>query len=163
MRNTTLFCTLAAAAAAALAAGTAAAGTVEVKFTEPTKFADVGRSSFSRDQHLKTLRMHFESLARKLPPAQKLAIEVTDIDLAGEERWVRGQPDVRVLTGRADWPVVSVKYRLSEGSRTLKSGEERIADMAYLQSSLGVMKDQELAHERRMIDRWFAEKIAAAH
>lgn len=160
MRHTTSLSTLLCALAAA---GTAAAGIVEVKFTEPTKFADIGRSSFNRDQHLKTLNAHFESLAKKLPAAQKLAIEVTDVDLAGEERWVRGQPDLRVLTGRADWPVITVKYSLSEGARTLKAGEERIVDMAYLQGSLGMLKDQDLAYERRMIDRWFVEKIAAAH
>lgn len=163
MRHTTTVNTILCALAAALAAGTAAAGTVEVKFTEPTKFGDIGRSSFTRDQNLKTLRAHFESLGKKLPAAQKLAIEVTDVDLAGEERWLHGQPDVRVLKGRADWPAITLKYSLSEGQRTLKTGDERIADMSYLQNSLGMLKDQELAYERRMIDRWFAEKIAAAH
>jgi Protein of unknown function (DUF3016) len=151
-------------AAALLAAGAAAgnAGTVEVKFIEPAKFTDIGRSSFNQKQHLDTLRAHFESLGRKLPASQKLAIEVTDVDLAGEERWVRGDPDVRVLRGRADWPRVTLRFTLSDGARTLQQGEATIADMNYQQSSLGILKDQSLPYERRMISRWFSEKIVAA-
>lgn len=161
MRKTTLI--VAALFAATASVGTAAtAGTVEVKFIEPAKYADIGRSSFNQKQHLDTLRAHFESLGKKLPGAQKLAIEITDVDLAGEERWIRNDPDVRVLRGRADWPRITLRYTLSDGARTLQQGEATIADMNYLQSSLGMLKDQALAYERRMISRWFSEKIVAA-
>jgi hypothetical protein len=156
---------LASSAAALYAASAlslpAQAGTIEVKFTEPKRFSDIGRSHTDQEQTLATLRAHFESYAQALPANQTLSVEVTDVDLAGEQEFMRARSDLRVLRGRADWPRISMKYTLSEGGRTLKQGEEHLSDMAYQQHGLLSRVNDELPYERRMLDRWFDERLGA--
>lgn len=152
---------ISAALAVAAATGPAVAGSVEVKFTEPTKFADIGRSSSDQEQALAALRGHFESLGKRLPASHKLSVEVTDVDLAGEPEWARARPDLRVLRGRADWPRIALRYSLSDGSRTLRQGDQQVLDMGYLQTTSGRSSAEPLFYERRMIERWFTETIAA--
>lgn len=149
-----------AATAAALWAGAAQAASVEVRYLEPDNFADLGRSSWDRERAMKSLTAHLQKLGQTLPDGQTLRLEVTDIDLAGEIRpW--GWHELRVLRGQADWPQISLRYTLLQGERTLKSGEARLADLAYMQTLSGRDRPgEELAVERRMMRRWFADTFA---
>ena len=148
----------AAALAATLLAGAAhAAATVEVRYVEPDNFADIGRSSWDRERTLNALTEHLQKLGRALPDGQTLRLDVTDIDLAGDIRpW--GWQEARVLRGQADWPQIKLRYTLTEGERTLSSGEARLSDLAYMQTLSGRDRPGEtLAVEKRMVRRWFAE------
>ena len=91
-----------AAALLLAAAGAASAGGVSVKYQDPDKFSDVPFWEQDRDQVLKELTTHVESLARQLPANQQLSITVTDIDLAGRvEPRRRSLHDLRILRGGA--------------------------------------------------------------
>lgn len=143
---------------ASLIAGNAhAAAGVEVRYVEPDKFADIGRSSWDRERVLKTLTAYFQKLGETLPDSQTLRLDITDIDLAGEIRpW--GSSELRVLRGQADWPQIKLRYVLQEGERTLKSGEARLSDLSYMQALNGPDRaGDELAVEKRMLRRWFAD------
>jgi hypothetical protein len=140
----------------------AQAGTVDVSFIEPANFSDAGRSSWNVEHTTKSLAEVFQAYGKKLPDGQALKFEVTDVDLAGEMRPSRRGDDIRVLRGRADWPRVDLRYTLTENGRVLRSGEAKIADMAYLQHSLRGNSSEALAYERRMLDRWFAETFVTA-
>jgi len=139
--------------------GAAAAGPVDVKMVQPERFADVGWRLADRERNLELIRQHFESLGARLPAGQALAVEILDIDLAGEElpgphpaeRW-------RVLTGRADWPRMRLRYTLSVPGQPARSMEEWLADLAYLQR-VPRAGDHPLPYEARMIDEWFAQRI----
>lgn len=149
------------AAATALSGGPAqAAATVDVRYVEPDNFADIGRSSWDRERTLKALTAHLHKLGSALPDGQTLRLDVTDVDLAGDIRpW--GTHELRVLRGQADWPQISLRYTLLEGERTLKSGEVRLSDLAYMQALNGRDRPgEELAVEKRMMRRWFAETFA---
>ncbi len=154
-----------AAALLATAAGATpaahAAGKVVVNYQQPEQFADIGRSSWDRERTLKTLSGHFEALAARLPEGQTLRIEVTEVDLAGEIRpW--GWHELRVMRGSVDWPTVGLRYTLQEGERTLKSGEERLSDMNYLNTLQARDRPEtEMAHERRLLRRWFEATFTA--
>ena len=154
------FVTLTLACAAALPAWS---GEVEVKFIDPDKFADAGRSNRDRERTLQTLGDYLQTLGRELPVGQTLRVEVRDIDLAGNIEpfgWYRSD-EVRVLRGRADWPHVYLSYSLQAEGRTLKSGEAQLADLSYMYSLRG--RDRavgELAYEKRMVRRWFDETFA---
>ncbi len=143
-------------------AGAAQAGTVDVSFIEPTKFADAGRSSYNTEQTTKSLAEVFQAWSKKLPQGQALKIEVTDVDLAGEMRFTGRGDDIRVLRGRADWPRLELRYSLSESGQVIKSGEAKIADMAYLQHTLAGRYREAYGYEQRMLDRWFAETFMPA-
>ena len=146
-----------AAAAMLLASSAAAAASVEVRYVEPDNFADIGRGTFDRERTMNALTAHLQKLGQTLPDGQTLRLDVTDIDLAGEIRpW--GWHELRVLRGQADWPRISLRYTLLEGERTLKSGEVRLSDLAYMQTLHGRDRPgEELAVEKRMVRRWFAE------
>jgi hypothetical protein len=148
---------------ATLASAAATAGTVEVRFIEPDKFADARDGVHSREDVLKTLEERLNQLGgKKLPPSQTLQIEVLDIDLAGDAFPRVALRDTRVLRGRADWPRMHLRYTLREGDKVIKSGEDRIADMNYLTGTLRVNQDAPFPYEKRMLDNWFDERIVAA-
>ena len=137
-----------------------AAGTVEVTYVEPEKFSDIGFGTVDRDITLRQVTALLQEFATKLPDGQTLKLEITNINLAGEIRHGHGR-DVRVLRGMADWPEVSLRYTLQEGSRTIKSGDAKIYDMAYQQSSTSLNTvGTNLPYERRMLREWFAKTFA---
>ena len=154
---------LAGLAAAALLAALApapavAAGRVEVSFVEPEQFADVGWGSIDRERNLQVLEQHFQGLARRLPDAQTLRVEVLDVDLAGEPR-PGAIHDWRILRGGADWPRITLRYVLDEGGRVLASGEERVSDMNYLFGRSPGSEYGPLPYERRLIEHWFQQRL----
>lgn len=142
----------------------AQAGEVEVKFIEPDKFSDAGRSSVDRERTLKSLGDYLQALGRELPAGQTLRLEVTDLDLAGniEPFGWRRMDDVRVLRGGADWPHLNLRYTLQAEGRTLKAGDAHLSDLSYMYALRGRDLGQgDLAYEKRMVRRWFDETFAA--
>jgi len=137
-----------------------ATGTVDVNYVEPQKFADIGHGSYDRERTLKSLTSYLQDLSRRLPDGQTLRLDITDVDLAGEI-YPLSRGDVRVMRGMADWPVITLRYTLLEGGRTLKQGQARIADMNYL-GTLNTDGRGELSHERHMLRKWFDETITTA-
>src|SRR5689334_15498727 len=113
-------------------AGAASAG-VTVKYEDPDNFQDMPRWEKDRDQILKDLSAHFAKLGQKLPPGQDLNIVVKDIDLAGRE-WPsrRRIEDIRILRGGADWPTMHLTYTLEQNGQVIKSGDEHVSNMMYL-------------------------------
>ena len=132
-----------------------AAGSAEVRFVEPERFSDAGRSAYDRERALASLAAHLQELARRLPDGQRLKIEVLDVGLAGEQELRRGH-DVRILRGAADSPHIHLRWTLEQGGGTLKSGQERLGDLGYLLGRIGVASgDGDLPYEKRMLTQWF--------
>jgi hypothetical protein len=143
-----------------LGAAQAQAG-AHVTFVEPEKYSDLPWSSVDRANVLQELRHHFDQLAAKLPAGQELNVDVTDIDLAGETRMnrMRGQ-DIRILNGRADWPRMALRYNITQDGKVIKSGEDHISDMGYMQHSVHRGNDDALRYEKDMLDQWFRDRVA---
>lgn len=135
-----------------------AAGQVEVSFKPVDQLSDVGRG-IDRERHVKALADHFRSLGRQLPDGQVLKVEVLDVNMAGELRPFRRTDEVRVMRGGADWPSMDLRWSLDSGGRTLKSGQDRLLDMAYQSHALRGGDTSPVAYEVRMIDRWFGEQV----
>ena len=143
-------------AALALAAGSSAWAGVQVTFDNPDDYSDVPFSSRDREQVLAGLENHFTWLGKSLPPGQDLRIEITDVDLAGREDPARrGAFDVRVMTGRADWPRLRLRYTLEQHGKVIASGNAYLSDMSYLQHINRYSRSDALRYEKRMIDDWF--------
>lgn len=146
----------------AMASGSASAGVAKVTFVEPEKFSDVPFAHWDRERVLVELRSHFDKLAKRLPADQQLNVEVTDLDLAGQT-WptsFRGQ-DIRIMTGGADWPHMTLRYTITQGAQVIKSGEEDLSDMGYQQHMSRHGGSDVLYYEKRMIDQWFKNRVAA--
>jgi hypothetical protein len=125
------------------------------------KFADIGTTPSERQDNLRALERHFEALAKRyVPVEQDLIIEVTDVDLAGEQHLSFRHPDLRVVR-RIDWPRMSLRYTLKAGEKIVAQGEERLSDMGF-DSRIGAnySSSESLSYERRMMEDWFKTKFA---
>lgn len=144
----------------ALLAGLAGAAqaAVTVSFTQPDRYADIGRTRVERPDVLKEIEGYLKHLGATHAPARNVRIEVLDIDLAGDERFRAGR-DIRVLRGGADWPRIHLRYTLEEGGRAVESREETVADMNYLMRS--IPRGEPLAYEKRMLEEWFRARFGA--
>ena len=148
------------AALVAAALSTWGAGAVEVRFVDADRYADIGWRALDRERNLERLRAHFEGLSARLPDGQRLAIEVLDVDLAGEEMPSHRLEPVRVLRGRADWPRMQLRWQLSGPAAASRSGEEWLSDMSYLVRQPPVSAVSEaLPYDLRMVDDWFQARI----
>ncbi|MBL8287897.1 MAG: DUF3016 domain-containing protein [Rubrivivax sp.] len=153
---------LSAAALVALAKPARAAGTAEVRFVEPEKFTDAGRTSHERERALAALAGHVQQLAQRLPEGQRLRVQFTDVDLAGSER-MRGATELRVLRGGADWPKLALRWTLEQGGSAVKSGEQRLSDLGYLFGSRpATPAEGDLPYEKRLLNDWFARQFEGA-
>jgi hypothetical protein len=137
---------------------------VVVTFVEPDRYTDSGNYSWDRDTNLRELEQYLQKLGDKyLAPDQTLRIEVLDVDLAGWPRFAGRAPnEIRVLSGRADFPLIRLRYALeSPGSRS-EMREETIDDPSYLDHGLRQRSSESLYYEKRMLEDWFRKRFAAA-
>ncbi len=154
---------IAAGTAMTFAAGNASA-VVTVTFTQPEGYVDMPFAPWDKEQVMKDLRTHFEKLGTQLPSGQDLKVEVLDIDLAGQmEPMARAGREIRVLKGRADWPTIQLRYSVEAEGKVLKSGDARVADMAYLNHSYSsrYATNESLRYEKIMLDSWFKNVMKA--
>jgi len=159
MRSITTAALLSLAAAAA-----SAAGTVNVNFVDSDKFYDAGNSKREIPANLKVLEQHLQQLGQRyLPDGQVLNITVLDIDLAGYMKPLRNGEEVRIARGKADWPVITMRYSLEANGQPIKSGEERVADMNYGRhgQAYAYSTRDPLHHEKLMLEGWLRSRFTS--
>jgi hypothetical protein len=144
-------------------AATVQAGPVDVSFANATRMSDAGATPSDEQANLKAIAQHLRSLGQRYVGAgQTLKIEVTDVDLAGENKLLRRRiGEMRVARGGADIPKISLRYKLQAGGQVLKEGEETITDLDYLRRPNHYGPADPLAHEKQMLDNWFKTRFAA--
>ena len=156
----TLIRNLVLAGVTALASVGATAGQAVVTFSHPETYTDFPDMDADRQELFKKFADHFIKKAAKLPASQELKVEVLDINLAGELRpGFRFPRDIRIVRGQADWPTMRLRYTLTENGQVVKSGEERLSNMAYLQHSHRYYPDDALRYEKKMVDDWMRERF----
>ena len=144
-------------------ASTAALPAVTVSFPGAEHYSDPGTRWGENIPTLDELTRHFEKLAeRYLPPSQSLKIEVLDIDLAGRLR-MGGPREIRVLTGRSDFPMIHLRYTLESDGKVAASGEETIADMGYFSGASPSGSRETLHYEKKMLESWFRKRFVGRH
>ncbi len=138
-----------------------AAGKLDLQFIAPEKYSDIGHGSYDRERNLKSLAAYLQTLVAQLPDGQTLKLDVLDIDLAGELR-PRATQEVRVLRGTVDWPQMKLRYTLTQGGATLKSGEAQLSDLGYLDHLRGRESTYgDLAYDKRLLQDWFRNTLTA--
>lgn len=104
------------------------------------------------------LRKHAD---RVLPPGQQLEVTINDIKLAGAfEPWRRvEQQDIRILKDIYP-PRVELHFKLvgSDG-RTLREGDKKLVDGAYLQHSVAANSTDPLRYDKRLLDDWVSREF----
>ena len=157
----TLAVTVAATAVATSLFTGSALAAVTVNYVKPDSFNDMPWSANDRAEVLKNITAHFTKLGAKLPADQDLKIDVTDIDLAGriEPNAHYSRNDLRILRGGADWPSMRLHYVLESKGTVLRSGDEKLSDMTYLDHYNHYTSNEPLRYEKKMIESWFLKTI----
>lgn len=146
---------------ALLLAGGAASAAVTVNFVKPENYPDMPFSPVDRDATLKDIGDYITSLGKNLPDGTDVRIDVTDLDLAGRlEPSRRGDRDIRIMRGGADWPRMTLHYSVESGGKVIKGGDAQLQDMDYQFHASRLTDGDPLRYEKRMIDDWFYSTIA---
>lgn len=101
----------------------------------------------------------FNEYSEELPDGQTLAIEIKDLDLAGDV--LLGQANEIRIMKDIHFPRMTFSYKLTDGAgNVLKDGEAKIKDMNYLYHEKTWKRYSEgFYYEKRMFKEWFEENI----
>ena len=155
---------LLAACLPALAA--AAPPAIEVTFGELSTFSDLRVSINTTDsdrQHLAgELRRHIQRAApARLPPETRLAVTITDVDMAGEYPPITGpmSRDHRVVKDMYP-PRIDLAFRLTSAEgQQLREGRRELRDAGFLWGVSPGTRDN-LAFEKALLDGWLEREFA---
>ncbi len=134
------------------------AGTSEVNWVNPDKYRDINSGNEPktkyRERVFKDFEKHFAKMASELPDGHKLAVTVTDVDLAGDVN-AGGIDRLRIVTDLY-FPRLKFTYELfDENGSKVKAGGTNLKDMNFLMGSNMRYRNKSLGYEKRMLDRWF--------
>ncbi|WP_085298811.1 DUF3016 domain-containing protein [Cognaticolwellia mytili] len=134
------------------------AADVEVKWTNSDKYSDIDAGEEHRkhfkERTFKSFEKHFAKLAARLPENQKLALDITNIDLAGDVRH-GGINRIRVVKD-IYFPRMKFTYQLLNADNiVVKSEEVSLKDMGFLIHNGLKYRNQSLGYEKKMLDDWF--------
>lgn len=142
---------------------------VEINWEKPEKYRDVKstaipRSKF-REQTFAQLQTYLEKLAERLPSDQKLLLNVTNLDLAGQV-WpasfvglgISGS-DIRVVKS-IDIPRMTFTYKLEKNSGELvQEGDVELKDMSFMDRPNRFFSSESLRYEKNMLKNWFEDEF----
>ena len=154
--------------ASLLPALAAAQSPVDVRFADLAKFSDLRSTELRNEREsaalAEELRKHLETKAPgRLPPGTRLAVTITDVDMAGEffpaPRF--SNPPVRIVK-EAYPPRVDLEFRLARADgRVEREGRRELRDLGFL-SRTRFPERGTLAHEKALLDDWLKREFAAA-
>jgi len=140
---------------------------IQVSWAPNDQLTEVKNNSFQRGwlkpaDWQKTLSDYLRKRADLvLPPGQKLEVTFEDIKLAGDfEPW-RG-PDAQDIRFMKDLypPRATLRYRVIDaGGATIREGESKLTDMAYLQRATLATSTDPLRYDKRLLDDWLDKEF----
>jgi hypothetical protein len=141
---------------------------VSVHYKDPQHFTEAKRSFgvhlIKANDYLKPLKAYIAQRAsRVLTAGQRLDIEVSDVDLAGEYEPWRGprMDDVRIIKDIYP-PRIDLDFTLyGADGKVLRQGHRQLRDLSFLSRNFGADQDS-LRYEKSLIDQWLrkgAEKL----
>ncbi|MEO6264662.1 MAG: DUF3016 domain-containing protein [Luteimonas sp.] len=143
-----------------------AQGPVSVRWEDPAQFSELryshNRWEASRGDWVMQLATWLRTRAeRRLPPGERLDIDITDIQRAGNyEPWLGIQFDsVRILRDLYPPRIRLTVQRLDANGRVVAEGERRLSDPGFLMNDSNFGRDDPLRFEKRMIDRWLVREL----
>lgn len=138
---------------------------VLVTFVNPEKFTDVGDGYMSTDKgreaNIEALREHIVKTAvRHLPEGHKLAVTITDIDLAGDyEPWHKpGSEDVRIIKDIYP-PRVDLEFKVTDAAgAVVKEGKRQLRDLSFMMK-LNIRRDDMHRYEKELLNNWMRSDL----
>jgi hypothetical protein len=143
------------------------AARTEVVFFEPEKFTDASDRYLGgerdRDGILDRLKDYLIERAdsRFVAEGQKLAVTITDVDLAGEfEPWHGpSAQDVRIVRDIYP-PKINLAFRLTDANgEVLAQGQRELRDLAFMMS-ISINTSDSLRFEKALLDDWLRKEFS---
>ncbi|MDP5032030.1 MAG: DUF3016 domain-containing protein [Paraglaciecola sp.] len=144
---------------------------VEVNWQNPESYRDVRPTGESRkrfrEHTFAELQDYIVKLAEQLPQGQKLTLNVTNLDLAGQV-WPasfvglgHSTNDVRVVKN-IDIPRMSFSYTLTnKAGEIVQQAEVDLKDMAFMDRANRFFDSENLRYEKNMLKSWFDAEFPA--
>jgi hypothetical protein len=140
-------------------------GVVKIEWKDPKSFRDVEavgdiQSRFEM-RTFETLTKNLNKEAVKvLKPNQKLELQVTDLDLAGDVRPTFGATsnDIRIVKDIYP-PRITFTYSVTEDGKVIMVGDEKLKDLGFMQSA-GRMSDKATKYESKLLTDWLKKTVA---
>lgn len=133
------------------------AASVEVNWIKPEKYTDVRAGQESRkrfrERTFKKFEAHFQKLASKLPEQQKIVINVTNVDLAGDVTF--NMKRIRIIK---DIYIPRMKFNyqlLNADGKVLKQEDVDLKDMGFMMHANSRIHNDALRYEKVMLNKWF--------
>jgi hypothetical protein len=141
---------------------------VQVTFSAPEKFTDAKdaymETEKGRDAILDQLKDYITTRApHYLAAGQRLAITVTDVDLAGDFEPGRGPrwDDVRIVKDIYP-PRINLSFQVTDADgNVVKSGTRKLQDMDFMMN-LSINTNDSLRFEKTMLDSWMSSDLRPA-
>jgi hypothetical protein len=129
---------------------------VTVTFLDPDKFTDVleNGSSLTSTYYLEELRDCLQKAAAPLlAEGQKLAVTVTDVDLAGETRFNQPQ-QIRIMKD-IYMPRAELKFQLlGADGKVVAEGTRRLIDRNFMLQVRIPGSEEPLYYDKQMLKQW---------
>jgi hypothetical protein len=145
-----------------------AQGPVSVRWEDPAQFTDLryshNRAEASRGDWVLQLAQYLRERAeRRLPAGERLDVDITDIQRAGEYEPWRGPnfQDVRMLRDIYPPRITLHFQRLGADGQVLAEGERKLDNPGYLHDSSRRPDTDPLRFEKNLLDRWVASEFPA--
>lgn len=151
-----------------LGANNAFAGDAKVVWGELEKFTDI-RSSFETKEMfnqrlMKEFNDVFSGLAKQLPSDFTLEVNIYDIDLAGEVRYLSASGFNNRIVRGIDWPKISFEFVLKNDKGTIvAAGKEDLKDMNFLNQRRIPSGRTSFDFEEKMLQDWFRNQQREHH
>ncbi|HVR54730.1 MAG TPA: DUF3016 domain-containing protein [Pseudorhodoferax sp.] len=145
-----------------------AAGTVSVTYGDPAGFSDAQDGAHETDAArrawLDALSEHLADRAAEiLPPGQRLAVQITDVQRAGRYEGWRGPQAAQLRVVRDIYPPrIDLNFqRLGADGQVLQAGTRQLRDLNFLMRPARYTDDP-LRYEKTLVDDWVAKEFGAA-
>lgn len=144
-------------------------GPVSVRWEDPRTFSEIRRShnvaESRRGDWVATLATHLRNYAaRRLPAGERLDVDITDIELAGDfEPWRGPQfQDTRFIRDIYPPRMTLTFTRTDANGAVVAQGERTLTDLGFLMGGRTSGLDSDpLRYEKAMIERWLVRELAA--
>lgn len=128
---------------------------VTVTSGDADKFTDAGDRNSDPRKMVQVLQNYMKALGDKYLPKGDLAIEILDLDRAGQPR-MNLPTEIRVVNGKTDMPCIDLRFTLNGAPPT----RERLCDPDFLRPLDPRADDHDpLVYEKRMLDQWFLRRF----
>lgn len=142
-------------------------GPVAVSWTDPAGFSEIrnsgNRFEAARGDWVRSIARHIGQRAeRVLAPGERLEVEITDIQRAGQYEPVAGRMDRVRMVRDIHPPRIELRFaRYDASGALLDRGERELTDIGFLSHSAHALHSHDpLRHEKRLLDQWIRRELA---